>query len=84
MNEQSNIRFEAGKRDVLASLPEGSSPLERERALSEFYGGWVQQETQRQKVYTAEWRGRSYDALKYAGRVQWRNMQAWLKNCLKF
>ncbi|KZP11960.1 hypothetical protein FIBSPDRAFT_755665 [Athelia psychrophila] len=79
----SNLRFEAGKESVLASLPENATTLARESAMSKFYGGWVQQETQRQKAYTKEWRARSYDALKYAARVQWRNMQIWAANCLK-
>lgn len=81
---QSNTRFEAGKRSVLSSLPESSTAIARERALSEFYRGWVQQEVQLQKVYTTEWRARSYDALKYAARIQWRNFQTWLNNYVKF
>lgn len=72
---QSNTRFEAAKQSVLSSLPQSSTPLARERALSEFYRKWVMQESHRQALYTAEWRRRNLDAIVFAVRVALRNLQ---------
>ncbi|KAG9226275.1 hypothetical protein CCMSSC00406_0003154 [Pleurotus cornucopiae] len=54
----SNLRFEAGKAAILSSLPESSTPLDKERTLSDFYTQWLMQEGPRTDTYTTEWRKR--------------------------
>jgi hypothetical protein len=81
---QSNTRFEAAKQSVLSSLPESSTPLARERALSEFYRKWVMQESRRQNAYDIEWRKRNFEAIMFAMRVEWRNLQTCIMNLMTF
>ena len=81
---QSNTRFEAAKQNVLSSLPESSTPLARERALSEFYRTWVLQESRRQEAYDIEWRKRNFEAIIFAIRVEWQNLQTRIINLITF
>jgi hypothetical protein len=56
---QSNTRFEASKEAVLSALPEDTTPLDKEHALSEFYRTWIEQEKHRTDAYTSQWRRRN-------------------------
>ncbi|KIY43429.1 hypothetical protein FISHEDRAFT_67937 [Fistulina hepatica ATCC 64428] len=74
----SNLRFEAGKLAVLASLPGGTSTLDRENALSEFYKQWVMQESPRTDWFTEEWRRQSLRVLRLETHVKWHKFrQRW-------
>jgi hypothetical protein len=79
-----NTRFEAAKQIVLSRVPESSSPLVRERALSQFYREWLLQEARRQEVYTSEWRKRNSEAIVLAARAAWRNFQGSIKSYLTY
>jgi hypothetical protein len=81
---QSNTRFEEAKQSVLSCLPESSTPLAREHALSEFYRKWVMQESRRGEVYNAEWRKRNFEEIVSAMRVEWRNLQDRIANLMTF
>lgn len=81
---KSNTRFESAKQSVLSSLPESSTTQARERALSEFYKKWVTQESTRLEAYTSEWRTRNFEAIIFAAKVEWRNLQTRLKKLLTF
>jgi hypothetical protein len=80
----SNSRFEAAKQSVLSSLPESSTPLARERALSELYRKWVLQESRRQDIYTTEWRKQNVEAIVFAARMECRNLLARIIRLLTF
>jgi hypothetical protein len=84
ISPKNNTRFEAAKQIVLSRIPESSSPLARERALSEFYREWLLQESRRQEVYTSEWRKRNSEAIVLAARVEWRNFQTRIKSFFTF
>ncbi|OCH94942.1 hypothetical protein OBBRIDRAFT_788679 [Obba rivulosa] len=71
---ESNSRFEAAKSAILSSVPESCSPEQRERALSEFYRGWVAQEGARQRAYSAEWRRRNWASIWLGARVQYEKL----------
>ncbi|KAJ7452357.1 hypothetical protein B0H11DRAFT_1741979 [Mycena galericulata] len=66
---ESNTRFERGKHEALARLPDSATVLDKERALSEFYREWVVQEDRRTGAYTEEWRQRNMSSLILATRV---------------
>ncbi|KAJ6547585.1 hypothetical protein B0H19DRAFT_1266497 [Mycena capillaripes] len=66
---ESNTRFERGKAETLSRLPATATALDKERALSEFYGQWLVQEEQRTGAYTEEWRQRNMASLILAARV---------------
>ena len=68
---QSNTRFYAAKEAVLQSLPEGTTPEQREVALSEFYHNWVAQERTRLDEYGEEWRRRNWAAILLGARVHY-------------
>ena len=84
MHTQSNTRFEEAKQSVLSSLPESSTTLARERALSEFYRKWVMQESRRAEVYNAEWRRQNFEEIISAVRIEWRNLQNRIANFMTF
>ncbi|KAJ7172458.1 hypothetical protein C8R46DRAFT_1259165 [Mycena filopes] len=66
---KSNTRFERGKDEALSRLPPTATPLDKERALSEFYRHWVVQEERRTGAYTDEWRQRNMASIILAFRV---------------
>ena len=68
---QSNSRFYAAKDAVLQSLPEETTPEQREAALSAFYSRWVSQERVRQDEYNAEWRKRNWSTIVLGARVRY-------------
>ncbi|TFK76395.1 hypothetical protein BDN72DRAFT_808877 [Pluteus cervinus] len=76
----SNTRFEAGKAAILSSLPEGATPVEKERALSEFYKQWVMQEDSRLEDYGANWRRRSWTTLSLSSRVAYQRLKGRFSN----
>ncbi|KIM87105.1 hypothetical protein PILCRDRAFT_815565 [Piloderma croceum F 1598] len=80
----SNTRFEEAKQSVLSSLPESSTPLAREHALSVFYRKWVMQESRRGEVYNIEWRKRNFEEIASAVRIEWRNLQDRVANLMTF
>jgi hypothetical protein len=61
---------------VLDSLPPSASAIEREQALSAFYGQWVAQEAERQTQYAASQRRRTRENVALAARVWWRTFRA--------
>ena len=61
---------------MLDSLPPGTPPEARERALSEFYKGWVQQEARHQESYTREWRRRNFEEVRLAARARYQKLKA--------
>jgi apoptogenic protein 1 len=73
---QSNTRFEAGKAAVLVSLPSETSAADRERALSDFYGKWIQQEKHRQDDYSKQWRARNVSEIQLAVRLGYQKFRA--------
>ena len=56
---------------VLASLPESTTPEEREVALSEFYTRWVLQERTRLDKYNEEWNRRNWSTILLSARVMY-------------
>ncbi len=68
---QSNTRFYAAKEAVLQSLPEGTTPEQRESVLTDFYYSWVVQERTRLDKYGEEWRRRNWDAILLGARVHY-------------
>ncbi|KAJ7774889.1 hypothetical protein B0H16DRAFT_1659979 [Mycena metata] len=73
---ESNTRFERGKDDALSRLPPTATPLDKERALSEFYRHWVAQEERCTGAYTEEWRQRNMASLLLAFRVAYSKFTA--------
>ncbi|KAJ7632669.1 hypothetical protein FB45DRAFT_511545 [Roridomyces roridus] len=71
---ESNTRFEHGKHEALSRLPETATALDKERALSEFYGQWVREEKRRTDEYTEEWRQRNKASLNLAFRVAYQDL----------
>ncbi|KAF9246182.1 hypothetical protein BU15DRAFT_84979 [Melanogaster broomeanus] len=71
----SNLRFEAAKTSVLASLPDSASSEMQENALSEFYKEWVVQERTRQDEYSSEWRKRNWETIILAARVEYQRFK---------
>jgi len=71
---QSNSRFEAGKAAALSRIPESSTILDSERALSEFYKQWLIQEEDRMDAYTKEWRRRNFENLVLAFRLEYKKI----------
>ncbi|RPD66181.1 hypothetical protein L226DRAFT_609072 [Lentinus tigrinus ALCF2SS1-7] len=69
--KESNTRFYAAKEAVLQSLPEGTTPEQREIALSDFYHSWVAQERTRLDEYGEEWRRRNWAAILLGARVRY-------------
>ena len=55
----------------MQSLPEGTTPEQREVALSEFYHNWVAQERTRLDEYGEEWRRRNWAAILLGARVHY-------------
>jgi hypothetical protein len=84
IHTQSNTRFEEAKQSVLSCLPESSTPLARERALSEFYRKWVMQESRREEVYNTEWRKRNFEEIVSTVRIEWRSLQDRIANFMTF
>ncbi|KAJ8487891.1 hypothetical protein ONZ51_g3890 [Trametes cubensis] len=72
----SNTRFYAAKDAVLQSLPEETTPEQREAALSAFYARWVSQERTRQAEYNAEWRKRNWSTILLGARVRYQEFVA--------
>ena len=68
---QSNTRFYAAKEAVLQSLPESTTPEQREVALSDFYTRWVAQERTRLDNYGEEWRRRNWAQITLGARVRY-------------
>lgn len=68
---QSNSRYHAAKNAVLESLPKDCSEEQREQALSEFYRGWLSQESQRQATYSSEWRNRNWEGIFLGARLHY-------------
>jgi len=66
-----NYRYESAKAAVLDTLPENSTPENREAVLTEFYREWLVQETPRQKAYNAEWRKRHFNNILVAARSEY-------------
>ncbi|KAJ7581440.1 hypothetical protein C8J56DRAFT_793966 [Mycena floridula] len=66
----SNTRFEAGKQAILDGLPSSAAPIDKERALSEFYKQWIMQEDSRTENYTREWRRRNVDLIFLEAKVR--------------
>jgi len=79
-----NIRFEEAKQTVLESLPESSTPLDRERALSDFYRKWLIQETRRQSEYTDKWRRWNWVEISLATRVHYRRLKSRIARVVSF
>lgn len=75
-SDQSNSRFETAKAAFLASLPECYTEEDREVALSDFYKGWLVQETERQRQYTAEWRKRNWANIMLGMRLQYQKFMS--------
>ncbi|PIL24035.1 hypothetical protein GSI_13786 [Ganoderma sinense ZZ0214-1] len=69
--KECNTRFYAAKEAVLQSLPEETTPEQREVALSEFYRRWVAQERKRLDDYGEEWRRRNWATISLGARVQY-------------
>ncbi|KAI0079885.1 hypothetical protein K474DRAFT_1705145 [Panus rudis PR-1116 ss-1] len=67
----SNTRFEAAKQAVLDSLPESSTPEDREVALSDFYSKWLRQEGHRQRAYSMELRKRTWTDIVLGAKVSY-------------
>ena len=61
---------------MLSSLPEDASALARERALSDFYGQWVQQEQHRQDDYAGQWARRNTSEIQLALRLNYQKLRA--------
>ncbi|RDX56729.1 hypothetical protein OH76DRAFT_1336418 [Lentinus brumalis] len=72
--KESNTRFYAAKEAVLQSLPEGTTPEQREAALTDFYYSWVVQERTRLDKYGEEWRRRNWDAILLGARVHYEKL----------
>ncbi|KAI0748168.1 hypothetical protein C8Q80DRAFT_1170501 [Daedaleopsis nitida] len=72
--KESNTRFYSAKDAVLQSLPEGTSPEQREVALSEFYTRWVAQERTRLEEYGEEWRRRNWAQITLGARVRYEKL----------
>ncbi|THU89519.1 hypothetical protein K435DRAFT_286283 [Dendrothele bispora CBS 962.96] len=70
----SNCRFEAAKQAVIEGLPSTASPLDKERALSEFYKQWLMQERSRLDQYTDSWRNRNVACILLSARVHWQKL----------
>jgi len=66
---ESNTRFERGKDEALSRLPSTATALDKERALSEFYQQWLQEEHPHTDAYTEEWRQRNMASLTLATRI---------------
>ena len=71
---QSNTRFYAAKEAVLQSLPESTTPEQREVALSDFYTRWVAQERTRLDNYGEEWRRRNWAQITLGARVRYEKL----------
>ncbi|KAI1795840.1 hypothetical protein LXA43DRAFT_989715 [Ganoderma leucocontextum] len=69
--KESNTRFYGAKEAVLRSLPEETTPEQREVALSEFYRRWVAQERKRLDEYGEEMRRRNWATIALGARVQY-------------
>jgi hypothetical protein len=76
----SNTRFEAAKEAVLASLPSQSTPIDKEKALSEFYKQWCMQEASRTGGYTNEWRKRNFSLVLLGARVGYQRFVTRISN----
>ncbi|KZT70170.1 hypothetical protein DAEQUDRAFT_668154 [Daedalea quercina L-15889] len=72
----SNLRFNAAKRAVLACLPEMCATEDRESALSAFYHRWAAQEAARQRAYSAEWRRRNWATVLLGARLAYEKLAA--------
>ena len=68
---QSNSRFEAAKSAILSSLPESTTTIDKESALSEFYKQWNMQEKVSTDAYTLEWRRRNWTLILLETRVRY-------------
>jgi hypothetical protein len=71
---QNNTRFEAAKAMILEALPEYATALDKEHALSNFYGQWMVQESERMDAYTVEWRKRNFALIALAARLEYRRL----------
>ena len=50
-------------------MPEGTSPEQREVALSDFYGRWVAKESKRLDEYGEEWQRRNWATILLEARL---------------
>ncbi|EPS98567.1 hypothetical protein FOMPIDRAFT_1148676 [Fomitopsis schrenkii] len=71
-----NLRFGAAKQAVLDSLPESCPVEDRESALSAFYRRWADQEAERQRAYSAEWRRRNWASISLGARLAYEKVAA--------
>lgn len=69
-----NLRFNAAKQAVLDSLPESCPAEDRESALSAFYRRWADQEAERQRAYSAEWRRRNWSSISLGARLAYEKL----------
>ena len=76
MTAQSNTRFNAALEARLSSLPESSTPLDKEFAASEFYASWLAQEETRLQAYNAEWRKRNWANITLEARLKYQKFLA--------
>ncbi|KAG6814377.1 hypothetical protein H0H92_010963 [Tricholoma furcatifolium] len=76
----SNTRFEAAKQATLDGLPPTASPLDKEKALSEFYTQWYMQEASQTDAYTTEWRRRNFTLIRLSARVQFEKMTSFFRS----
>ncbi|KAL9715191.1 hypothetical protein Ac2012v2_001852 [Leucoagaricus gongylophorus] len=67
----SNYRFEAAKSAILSSLPESTTTIDKESALSDFYKQWNMQEKVSTDAYTLEWRRRNWTLILLETRVRY-------------
>ncbi|EIN07337.1 hypothetical protein PUNSTDRAFT_71028 [Punctularia strigosozonata HHB-11173 SS5] len=78
----SNTRFEAGKAAVLSSLPADTLAADRERALSDFYAKWIQQEKHRQEEYSKQYRAKNISEIQLAARLHYQKLRMRIANVL--
>ncbi|KAF7363464.1 hypothetical protein MSAN_01002200 [Mycena sanguinolenta] len=81
---ESNTRFERGKEVALSRLPSTATALDKERALSEFYRQWLEQEHPTTDTYTEEWRQRNTASLILAARVAYSKFTARFSDLASF
>jgi hypothetical protein len=81
---QSNTRLEAAKKAVLAGLPSSATPLDKEKALSEFYRKWYLQESGRTDEYTTQWRRRNMALIRLGARVELQKLSTRISDMVSF
>jgi len=79
---QSNSRFQAAKNAILLSLPEPTTTIDKEGALSEFYKQWNMQEKERTDAYTVEWRRRNRTLVLLEFRIRYQKLTSRISSFL--